>query len=91
MNEENNWMALQDENGDEYLFALLDVVEYEGREYAVTLPESDSPFDNGLAHIFEIAEELDSDTDTFLGIDDPTVVDAVYQIYLKKAGQEEGE
>ena len=91
MRDPENWMTFQDENGEEYLFALLGVVEYEGREYAVTLPEPGCPFDNGLVHIFEIAEELDSDTDTFLGIDDPAVVDAVYQIFLDETEAEDEE
>ena len=88
MRDTENWMTFQDETGKEYLFALLGVVEYEGREYAVTLPEPGCPFDNGLVHIFEIAEELDSDTDTFLGIDDPEVVDAVYRLYLDSVEEE---
>ena len=91
MTEYDALMEFEDENGDVYAFELLDTVEFEGREYAVTLPEPGGPFDNGLVHIFEVAEELDSDTDTYLGIDDQRVIDAVYALFLEKAAAEDGE
>lgn len=89
MTEYDALMEFEDEEGNVYAFELLDTVEYEGREYAVTLPEPGSPFDNGLVHIFEVAEELDSDTDTYLGIDDQAVIDAVYALFLDKIKEEE--
>ncbi len=73
-----------DENGNEHIFELLGTVEYEGREYAVTLPEEGSEFDNGMVHIFEVAEELDSETDTYIGIDDDEIIKAVYDIFMNE-------
>ena len=88
MSEDANIMKFQDEDGSVYLFELLDTVEFEGREYAVMLPEEGSEFDNGMLHIFEVAEELDSETDTYLGIDDQRVIDEVYKIFLEAHGDE---
>ena len=36
-----------------------------------------------MAHIFEVVEELDSETDTYLGLDDQTLIDAVYARFLE--------
>lgn len=76
-------MQFQDEAGNVYTFDILDVIEYEGRDYAVLLPEEGSELDNGMAHIFEVVEELDSETDTYLGIDDQALIDAVYAKFLE--------
>ena len=76
-------MQFQDENGNVYTFEILDVIDYEGKDYAVLLPEEGSELDNGMVHIFEVAEELDSDTDTYLGIDDQAIIDAVYAKFLE--------
>lgn len=76
-------MQFQDEEGNVYTFDILDVIEYEGKDYAVLLPEEGSELDNGMAHIFEVAEELDSDTDTYLGLDDQALIDAVYAKFLE--------
>ncbi len=81
-------MRFQDEEGNDYVFEILDVIEHEGKEYAVLLPEEGSELDNGMVHIFEVAEELDSDTDTYLGIDDQAVIDAVYAKFLEAHGDE---
>ncbi|MBQ7689291.1 MAG: DUF1292 domain-containing protein [Clostridia bacterium] len=88
MDNETSLMKFQDEDGNVYLFELLDTVEFEGGEYAVMLPEEGSELDNGMVHIFEVAEELDSDTDTYLGIDDQRVIDEVYRLFLEAHGDE---
>ena len=81
-------MQFRDENGDVYVFEILDVIDYNGKDYAVLLPEEGSELDNGMAHIFEVAEELDSDTDTYLGIEDQAVIDAVYARFLERHADE---
>ncbi len=81
-------MQFKDDEGNVYWFEILDVIEYEGKDYAVLLPEEGSELDNGMAHIFEVAEELDSDTDTYLGLDDQALIDAVYARFLELHGDE---
>ena len=76
-------MQFRDDDGNVYVFDILDVIEYEGKDYAVLLPEEGSELDNGMVHIFEVAEELDSDTDTYLGLDDQDLIDAVYARFLE--------
>ena len=81
-------MQFKDDEGNVYVFEILDVIEYEGKDYAVLLPEEGSELDNGMVHIFEVAEELDSDTDTYLGLDDQSLIDAVYARFLELHGDE---
>ena len=83
MEENENLMKFTDENGNIVTFEILDCIEYDGKEYAVLLPEEGSPEDNGMVYIFEIAEELDSDTDTYLGVEDQAVIDAVYAKFME--------
>lgn len=81
--EEPVMMKFTAEDGTVVNFELLDEIEYEGSSYAVLLPEEGSEFDNGMVHIYEIVEELDSDTDTYMGVDDQAVVDAVFAKFME--------
>ena len=81
-------MQFRDDEGNVYMFNILDVIEYEGEDYAVLLPEEGSELDNGMAHIFEVVEELDSDTDTYLGLEDQDLIDAVFARFLELHGDE---
>lgn len=83
MADNENIMKFTDENGNIVTFEILDCIEYQDKEYAVLLPEEGSPEDNGMVYIFEIAEELDSDTDTYLGVEDQAVIDAVYEKFVQ--------
>ena len=81
--EDNEYfVSFTDEQGRANNFEILAVIEYEGTDYAVMLPENDSPAYNGLLYIFEIAEELDSDTDTYIGVEDQRIIDAVYEMFM---------
>ena len=85
------FVSFTDEQGRANNFEILAVIEYEGRDYAVMLPENDSPSYNGMVYIFEIAEELDSDTDTYLGVEDQSVIDAVYDLFISEVERTENE
>ena len=39
--DEDNFITLTDENGNEFDFLLLDVMEYEGADYMVLMPLTD--------------------------------------------------
>ncbi len=79
------FVSFTDEQGRANNFEILAVIEYEGRDYAVMLPENDSPSYNGMVYVFEVAEELDSDTDTYVGVEDQEIIDAVYDMFIAEA------
>ena len=84
-NEDNEFfVSFTDENGKANNFEILAVIEFEGRDYAVMLPEEDSPAYNGLLYVFEVVEELDSATDTYVGVEDDRVIEGVYELFMRE-------
>ncbi|MBR5423181.1 MAG: DUF1292 domain-containing protein [Clostridia bacterium] len=82
------FVSFTDENGSVNNFEILAVIEYRGADYAVMLPENDSPAYNGLLYVFEVVEELDSDTDTYIGVEDEEVIKAVYDLFMDEVEKE---
>lgn len=81
--EENSIFEFVDEEGNVEKFEVLDFVEFEGNDYVVLLPVTDNEEDI-MVHILEVVEELDSDYDTYLGIDDQDLVDKIYAVFMEK-------
>ena len=77
-------LEFEDENGNIEKYEFLDVVEYKGTDYAVLLPVTDNGDEPQDVFIFEIVEELDSDTDTYMGIADQQLIDEVYAVFTEK-------
>ena len=82
------FVSFTDENGSVNNFEILAVIEYRGADYAVMLPENDRPAYNGLLYVFEVVEELDSDTDTYIGVEDEEVIKAVYDLFMDEVEKE---
>lgn len=77
----SNIITLNDENGDEVRFEFLDLVEYEGEKYVVLLPEDG----DGEVVILQLDDtDLDSEEDTFLGVEDEETLQAVFGIFKEK-------
>lgn len=77
----DNIITLNDENGDEVRFEFLDLVEYEGEKYVVLLPEDG----DGEVVILRLDDtDLDSEEDTFLGVEDEETLQAVFGIFKEK-------
>ncbi|MCI5927635.1 MAG: DUF1292 domain-containing protein [Pseudoflavonifractor capillosus] len=77
----SNIITLNDENGDEVRFEFLDLVEYEGEKYVVLLPEDG----DGEVVILRLDDtDLDSEEDTFLGVEDEETLQAVFGIFKEK-------
>ncbi|MCH5197553.1 MAG: DUF1292 domain-containing protein [Oscillospiraceae bacterium] len=79
------FVSFTDEQGRENHFEILAVIEYKGADYAVMLPDNNSPAYNGLLYIFEVVEELDSETDTYIGVEDESIIKAVYEMFIEEA------
>ena len=77
----DNIITLNDENGDEVRFEFLDLVEYEGEKYVVLLPEDG----DGEVVILRLDDtDLDSEEDTFLGVEDEETLQAVFGNFKEK-------
>ncbi len=82
------FMQFQDETGKVYRFEILDTVRYQGKRYAVLLPEEGSELDNGMAHIYEIEETPGSDEAAYIGLDDQALIDAVFELFMEAHADE---
>ena len=82
--EEGEILEFVDEDGNVEKFEFLDVVEYKGTDYAVLLPVTENGDEAVDVFILEIVEELDSDTDTYVGIGDQQLIDEVYAVFTEK-------
>lgn len=81
--EEIQIFEFQDEDGNVEKFEFLDIMEFEGKDYAVLLPVTENE-EELMVHILEIVEELDSEYDTYVGIDDQDLVDKIYAAFMEK-------
>lgn len=83
--ETENLITLQDEEGNEHEFAVVDIIEVDGREYALLMPndpEDQDSDDSVLVLRFE--------DDTLVMIEDEGEFNRVVA-YLEEMGEEEGE
>ena len=78
--EEVEFFEFVDEEGNVEKFEILGYIEFEGTDYVALLPENDDT----QVHILEVVEELDSEYDTYVGIDDQDLVDKVYAKFMEE-------
>lgn len=87
MDEENdNFITLTDDNGEDVSFEVLDVINYKEREFAVLLPFEDT--DDEVV-ILEIIPSEDEESDEFISVDDDALIEEVFAIFLERSEDEE--
>lgn len=80
--ENENYITLTDDDGNEVSFEFLDSIEYNGHEYAVLLPFEDT---DGELVILEAAEdENDPELINFLSVEDENILNSVFDIFKEK-------
>ncbi|MBE6746477.1 MAG: DUF1292 domain-containing protein [Ruminococcaceae bacterium] len=85
--EDEGIITLTDNSGEEESFGFLDIIEYEGEEFIVLYPMND---DEGQLLILKVEEDATSDEyDSYVGIEDDDLVQAVFQAYLEKHKDEQ--
>ncbi|MBQ3201070.1 MAG: DUF1292 domain-containing protein [Clostridia bacterium] len=84
MSEYENIVTLTDMDGAEVDFEILDIVPYEGGDYAVLLPVDDDS-DVVDAVILEILHaEEENEEDMLQGVEDPAVLNAVFDLFVER-------
>lgn len=82
-NEElDNIIHLNDEDGNDVSFEFLDLIEYESNEYVVLLPADDGDADEVV--ILKVEESQNEDEESYVGVEDKAVLDAVFRIFKDK-------
>ncbi len=82
--EQGNILEFTDEAGNVEKFEFLDMITHKGADYAVLLPVSENGDEPDSVYIFEVIEEIDSDTDTYVGIESQELVDEIYAVFMEK-------
>lgn len=72
------------DDGTTEQYEYLDTVSYNNTDYVLLYPHSDNIENPDSVHIFEIIEEIDSEYDTYAGVADQDIVDAVYDLFKEK-------
>ena len=85
LEEEENIIVLNDENGEEVKFEFLDLIEYEGEEYVVLLPVlEEGEEDTGEVVILKLEETENEDEESYVSVDDEEVLNTVFQMFKEK-------
>lgn len=83
MDELDNIIVLNDEEGNEANFEFLDLIEYQGEEYVILLPCDESE-DGGEVVILKLEDSGDEETESYTSVDDDKVLSAVFEIFKEK-------
>lgn len=78
----DNIIVLNDEYGNEANFEFLDLIEYSGKEFVVLLPCDDS--DKAAEVVILKVEDIDTDEESYVSVDDENVLNAVFEIFKDK-------
>lgn len=87
--EERELIYLTDEDGKEFPFELLDVIDYDEEQYAVFFPADNSENneeDDGEVVILKVISQ-DDDSAEFVSIDDEATLDAVFEVFMENLRQ----
>ena len=87
--EEIDIITLTDENGEDMDFELLDLVEYEGKRYAVLLPpiedvESEDENEDEEVLILQVEDDGTEENESYVFVDDDNILTAVFDIFKEK-------
>ena len=74
-------ITLEDDLGNEKDFEFLDVVEYDGEEYIILLPEEEE--EQNEVMILRI-DSIDDENENYIGIDDEEILQAVFDIFKER-------
>ena len=84
--DQNDLIALEDRDGNELAYEIMDVVPFLGKEYAVLFPVDDESDEPELV-ILELMAGADDEEEELRG--DPNVLDAVFKLFLEREKEAE--
>ncbi len=85
MEELDNIITLNNENGEEVNFEFLDLVELDNEQYVVLLPVAEEENDEGEVVILKLEDtDEDSDEESYVSVEDEEVLMKVFNIFKEK-------
>ena len=82
--DEDSFITLTDENGNEIDFLLLDVMEYEGADYMVLMPLTDEDSEEDEEELFFLRAEKTEEGEVYSSIEDESLLNAIADAYEKE-------
>ena len=80
----DNIVVLNDEEGNEVEFEFLDLIEYEGEEYVVLLPNDEDEEEAGEVLILKLEDTDSEDEESYVSVEDEEVLNKVFEIFKEK-------
>lgn len=85
MEELDNIITLNNENGEEVNFEFLDLVELDNEQYVVLLPVSEDENDEGEVVILKLEDtDEDAEEESYVSVEDEEVLMKVFNIFKDK-------
>lgn len=83
MNEEldSTLITLTDEDGEEFEAEFLDLIELDGKSYAILLPTDE---EDDEVVILEVQESDDPEVDMFCGVEEEEILEQVFEIFKQR-------
>lgn len=81
--DEDNIIVLNDENGQEVRFEFLDLIEMDGDEYIILLPEDQDDETRGEVVILQV-EDVDGNAESYVGVEDEETLEQVFTLFREK-------
>ncbi len=81
--DDDSFITMTDENGNEVDFLLLDVMNYEGEDYLVLMPLSDEEED-GEEELFFLHAEKTEEGEVYSSVEDEALLQAISATYEKE-------
>lgn len=80
--EEVTILTLHDDEGNEEQFELLDLVDYQDKQYIVLFPVEDDDMEIVILQVEEI--EGNDEEEAYVAVEDETILDSVYGIFKER-------
>lgn len=84
LEDNENYITLTDDDGQDISFEVLDTIEYKDRLFAVLLPFED---EDDEVVILEIIPGEDPEMDDFVTVDDEDLLNEVFEEFQKRADE----
>ena len=82
--DDDSFITLTDENGNEIDFLLLDVFEYEGADYMVLMSLTDEDGEEDEEELFFLRAEKTDEGEVYSSIEDEALLNAIADAYEKE-------
>ena len=80
----DNIIVLNDEDGNEVEFEFLDLIEYDGESYVVLLPNDDDEEEAGEVLILKLEDNDSEDEESYVSVEDEEILNKVFEIFKDK-------